>query len=40
MSDKSDLLQYARDFASGNEDLYALLGVDATTPKEDIHRAW
>jgi DnaJ family protein C protein 17 len=22
------------------DDLYALLGVDATTPAEDIHRAW
>ncbi|RYP31812.1 hypothetical protein DL767_005543 [Monosporascus sp. MG133] len=40
MDNKSDLLQYARDFANQNEDLYALLGVDATTPKEDIHRAW
>ncbi|RYP66465.1 hypothetical protein DL771_007794 [Monosporascus sp. 5C6A] len=40
MDNKSDLLQYARDFANQNEDLYALLGVDAATPKEDIHRAW
>ncbi|RYO92249.1 hypothetical protein DL764_008161 [Monosporascus ibericus] len=40
MDNKSDLLQYARDFANQNEDLYALLEVDATTPKEDIHRAW
>ncbi|KAK7753449.1 hypothetical protein SLS62_004524 [Diatrype stigma] len=40
MDNKSDLLQYARDFVNSNEDLYALLGVDATTPKEDIHRAW
>ncbi|RYO79015.1 hypothetical protein DL766_004564 [Monosporascus sp. MC13-8B] len=40
MDNKSDLLQYARDFANQDEDLYALLGVDATTPKEDIHRAW
>ncbi|RYP44711.1 hypothetical protein DL768_008862 [Monosporascus sp. mg162] len=40
MDNKSDLLQYARDFANQNEDLYTLLGVDATTPKEDIHRAW
>lgn len=40
MDNKSDLLQYARDFSSQNVDLYTLLGVDATTPKEDIHRAW
>ncbi|RYP14409.1 hypothetical protein DL765_006398 [Monosporascus sp. GIB2] len=40
MDNKSDLLQYARDFVNRDEDLYALLGVDATTPKEDIHRAW
>lgn len=40
MDNKSDLLQYARDFVSSHEDLYALLGVDATTPKEDIHRSW
>ncbi|RYP69369.1 hypothetical protein DL770_008252 [Monosporascus sp. CRB-9-2] len=40
MDNKSDLLQYARDFANQSEDLYVLLGVDATTPKEDIHRAW
>ncbi|KAJ9165465.1 hypothetical protein NKR19_g362 [Coniochaeta hoffmannii] len=38
--DSADLVQYARDAASRGDDLYALLSVDATTPKEDIHRAW
>ncbi|KAJ4268607.1 hypothetical protein NW762_002673 [Fusarium torreyae] len=35
-----DLLQYAQEFASKDVDLYDLLGIDALTPKEDIHRAW
>ncbi|QPC64746.1 hypothetical protein HYE67_006977 [Fusarium culmorum] len=39
-SKSADLLQYAQEYASKNEDLYELLGVDALTPKEEIHRAW
>lgn len=38
--DSAELIQYAREAASRGDDLYALLSVDATTPKEDIHRAW
>lgn len=38
--DSAELVKYARDCASRGDDLYALLGVDATTPKDDIHRAW
>lgn len=38
--DSAELVQYARDSASRGDDLFALLGVDATTPKDDIHRAW
>lgn len=38
--DSAELISFARDAASRGEDLYALLNVDATTPKEDIHRAW
>ncbi|KAI0901855.1 hypothetical protein F4806DRAFT_490330 [Annulohypoxylon nitens] len=37
--DKSDLLAYAKDYAT-TQDLYELLGVTSDTPKEDIHRAW
>lgn len=41
MSDDSkDLVRLAAEFADKNVDLYDLLGVDALTPKEDIHRAW
>lgn len=43
MSDASaaaELLAHAREFASSGTDLYALLGVDATTSKADVHRAW
>lgn len=39
-SKAADLLQFAQEYASKNVDLYDLLGVDALTPKEDIHRAW
>ncbi|CAM1505315.1 Fc.00g109520.m01.CDS01 [Cosmosporella sp. VM-42] len=39
-SKNADLLQYAQDYAAKDVDLYDLLGVDALTPKEDIHRAW
>ncbi|KAL1862777.1 hypothetical protein VTK73DRAFT_6651 [Phialemonium thermophilum] len=38
--DSAELVQYARDAAARGDDLYALLGVDATTSKDDIHRAW
>lgn len=38
--DKADLLRFANEYADKNIDLYELLGVDALTPKEDIHRAW
>ncbi|KAF4338572.1 pre-mRNA-splicing factor cwc23 [Fusarium beomiforme] len=36
----ADLLQFAQEYASKDVDLYDLLGIDALTPKEDIHRAW
>lgn len=39
-SKAADFLQFAQEYASKNVDLYELLGVDALTPKEDIHRAW
>ncbi|KAL6895891.1 hypothetical protein HDV57DRAFT_29594 [Trichoderma longibrachiatum] len=38
--DKADLLRFANEYADKNIDLYELLGVDALTPKEDVHRAW
>lgn len=38
--DNQDLLRYAQEYADKDVDLYELLGVDALTPKEDIHRAW
>ncbi|KAG6002465.1 hypothetical protein E4U21_003031 [Claviceps maximensis] len=38
--DNKDLIRLAGEFADQNVDLYALLGVDALTTKEDIHRAW
>lgn len=38
--DKAELLRFANEYADKNVDLYELLGVDALTPKEDIHRAW
>ncbi|KAK2591852.1 hypothetical protein QQS21_010461 [Conoideocrella luteorostrata] len=41
MSDENkDLLRFAGEYAEKDVDLYELLGVDALTPKEDIHRAW
>jgi curved DNA-binding protein CbpA len=45
MASKSDnkqaeLEQTARDFVSRGEDLYVLLGIDATTSADDRHRAW
>lgn len=38
--DNKDLLRFATEYADQNVDLYDLLGVDALTSKEDIHRAW
>ncbi|KAL6858422.1 hypothetical protein J3F83DRAFT_357975 [Trichoderma novae-zelandiae] len=38
--DNADLLRFANEYADKNIDLYELLGVDALTPKEDVHRAW
>ncbi|PNY27914.1 Pre-mRNA-splicing factor cwf23 [Tolypocladium capitatum] len=38
--DNKDLLRFANEYADQNVDLYDLLGVDALTSKEDIHRAW
>lgn len=38
--DNKDLLRFAGEYADKDIDLYDLLGVDALTPKEDIHRAW
>lgn len=38
--DNADLLRLANEYADKNVDLFELLGVDAITPKEDIHRAW
>lgn len=38
--DNAELLRLAGEYADQNIDLYELLGVDALTPKEDIHRAW
>ncbi|KYK60037.1 DNAJ domain protein Cwf23 [Drechmeria coniospora] len=35
-----DLARFAATYADEDVDLYDLLGVDALTPKEDIHRAW
>lgn len=42
MSDdnKADLLRLAGEYAEQDVDLFELLGVDALTPKADIHRAW
>lgn len=39
-ADNADLVQYARDRAAAGDDLYLLVGVDATTSPDDIHRAW
>jgi DnaJ family protein C protein 17 len=38
--DNRDLLRFAGEYAEKDVDLYDLLGVDALTPNEDIHRAW
>ena len=39
-SDNSDLLRHASQYAEQGVDLYELLGIDALTTREDIHRAW
>ena len=39
-SNKADLLRFASEYADKDVDLFDLLGVDALTPKPDIHRAW
>ncbi|CEJ89400.1 hypothetical protein VHEMI05244 [[Torrubiella] hemipterigena] len=38
--DNKDLVRYAAEYADKQIDLYEMLGVDALTAKEDIHRAW
>ncbi|KJZ72150.1 hypothetical protein HIM_08415 [Hirsutella minnesotensis 3608] len=38
--DNKDLVRFATEYAEQDIDLYELLGVDALTPKDDIHRAW
>ncbi|CAK7242612.1 MAG: hypothetical protein STHCBS139747_004108 [Sporothrix thermara] len=40
MDDKADLSAFARESAKSGLDLYDLLGVDGSTSREDIHRAW
>ncbi|CAK7275103.1 hypothetical protein SEPCBS57363_006508 [Sporothrix epigloea] len=40
MDDKAELAAFARESAKSGLDLYELLGVDGTTSREDIHRAW
>ncbi|KAI3336596.1 hypothetical protein HD806DRAFT_10967 [Xylariaceae sp. AK1471] len=37
---KSELLQYAREYATANKDLYGLLSVSADAAQPEIHRAW
>jgi DnaJ family protein C protein 17 len=37
---KSELLQYAREYATANKDLYALLSVGPDAAAPEIHRAW
>ncbi|KAM4054597.1 DnaJ domain-containing protein [Hirsutella rhossiliensis] len=38
--DNKDLVRFASEYAEQDVDLYQLLGVDALTSKEDIHRTW
>ncbi|CAK7274319.1 hypothetical protein SEPCBS119000_006108 [Sporothrix epigloea] len=40
MDDKAELAAFARESSKTGLDLYDLLGVDGTTSREDIHRAW
>ncbi|KAI1428534.1 hypothetical protein F5Y12DRAFT_732210 [Xylaria sp. FL1777] len=37
---KSELLQYAREYATANKDLYELLSVSADAAQPEVHRAW
>ncbi|KAH8163764.1 hypothetical protein CIB48_g4500 [Xylaria polymorpha] len=37
---KSELLQYAREYATAGKDLYELLSVSADAAQPDVHRAW
>ncbi|KAI0526319.1 hypothetical protein F5B22DRAFT_152972 [Xylaria bambusicola] len=37
---KSDLLQYAREYATANKDLYELLSVAPDAAQPEVHRAW
>ncbi|KAI1129628.1 hypothetical protein F5Y10DRAFT_148842 [Nemania abortiva] len=37
---KSELLQYAREYAAANKDLYELLSVSADAAQPEVHRAW
>ncbi|KAL5612649.1 hypothetical protein BROUX41_004256 [Berkeleyomyces rouxiae] len=36
----ADLLQFAKDYASKEVDLYDVLKIDSTTSDKDVHRAW
>ncbi|PHH50483.1 hypothetical protein CFIMG_005739RA [Ceratocystis fimbriata CBS 114723] len=36
----ADLLQFAKDYASKEVDLYDVLKIDTTTNEKDVHRAW
>ncbi|KAI1162315.1 hypothetical protein F5B18DRAFT_390616 [Nemania serpens] len=37
---KSELLQYAREYAAANKDLYELLAVPPNATQPEVHRAW
>ncbi|KAI0476960.1 hypothetical protein F4859DRAFT_69409 [Xylaria cf. heliscus] len=37
---KSELLQYAREYAAAGKDLYELLSVPAEVAQPEVHRAW
>lgn len=37
---KSELLQYAREYATANKDLYELLSVSVDAAQPEVHRAW
>lgn len=39
-TDNADILRFAAEYAEKDIDLFDLLGVDALTPKADVHRAW
>lgn len=40
MDDKAEIVAFARESAKAGVDLYDLLGVDGSTSRDDIHRAW